>query len=51
MDSRSFDTLKTKLSEAPILAYPNFKNEFVLETDASLKGLGAVLSHEKEDIK
>ena len=32
----AFDTLKAKLIEAPILSYPNFKWEFVLETDASV---------------
>ena len=30
----------------PILAYPNYENPFLLETDASLKGLGAVLSQQ-----
>ena len=40
---------RTRLSEAPILAYSNFKKKFVLETDASLKGLRAVLSQEQED--
>ena len=27
-----------------MLGYPNFNREFILETDASLRGLGAVLS-------
>ena len=45
----AFDMLKTRLIESPILAYPNFKRGFVLETDASVKGLGAVLSQGQED--
>ena len=28
------------------MGYPNFNREFILETDASLKGLGAVLSQQ-----
>ena len=42
----AFQRLKDLLTTAPILAYPNFKQEYVLETDASVQGLGAVLSQE-----
>ena len=40
----SFETLQQKLIEAPVLAYPTPDDEFVLDTDASGAGIGAVLS-------
>ena len=47
----AFDQLKISLVSAPVLAYPCFGNgvEFILETDASTSGLGAVLSQKQQD--
>lgn len=44
----SFDILKEKLTTSPILAYADFSLPFILEVDASHRGLGAVLSQEQE---
>ena len=45
----SFDKLKEVLISTPVLAYPNYFKPFILETDASLKGLGTVLSQEDDE--
>ena len=40
----AFASLKQKLTYAPILAFPDFTQPFLLDTDASHFGIGAVLS-------
>ena len=41
--------LKDKIQSAPMLVFPDFDKQFLLEMDASEKGLGAVLSQKQDD--
>ena len=42
--NEAFQKLKEKMINTPILAYPDFGKEFILDTDASFDTIGAVLS-------
>lgn len=42
----AFAMLKSRLTSTPILAFPDFTKPFILDTDASQEGIGAVLSQE-----
>ena len=46
---QSFEELKVKLTTTPILAYPDYNKPFLLDTDASDVGIGAVLSQRDEE--
>ena len=43
-EQKAFDTIKTDLTTAPILSFPYFTRAFIVHTDASGFGVGAVLS-------
>lgn len=46
--SKAFNQLKAALLSSVVLAHPDFSRPFVLSTDASLDGLGAVISQVPE---
>jgi hypothetical protein len=45
----AFEKLKSAMVQAPVLAIPDFEQEFIVETGASEVGIGAVLL-QKESI-
>ena len=47
----AFEMLKNLLSTAPVLSYPDFTAEFILDSDASNHGIGAVLSQLKDGVE
>ena len=47
----AFDILKMKCMTAPVLAFADFEKPFLLETDASSLGLGAMFSQKQDDGK
>ena len=53
MDSQqqAFDHVKQQLISAPLLAYPNAKYTFVLDTDASNIAIGGVLSQIQNEVE
>ena len=46
---KAFKELKHLLTTAPVLAYPNFNEPFILETDASRFAIGGVLTQKGKD--
>lgn len=46
----SFENLKTLITSAPVLRYPDFEKKFTLTTDASNYAIGGVLSQENHPI-
>ena len=45
--THAFEELKRRLVSPPLLGYPDFTQPLIVETDASLDGLGAVLSQDQ----
>ena len=43
------DILKGKIQSMPVLVFPDFDKPFMLKTDASKEGLGAMLSQKQSD--
>ena len=45
----AFEALKQACMNSPVLAFANYNKDFLLETDTSKEGFGAVLSQKQED--
>ena len=43
------EVMKENLTFSPVLGYADYTADFILETDASFKGIGAVLMQKQDD--
>jgi hypothetical protein len=48
IEQKSFDDIKVALTTAPVLGLPDYTKPFILTTDASDLGIGAILSQKQE---
>ena len=48
---RAFETLIKHITSAPCSSHPNFEKPFIITTDASIDGIGAVLSQNFEGVE
>ena len=48
-DLEAFQALKQACMNSPVLAFTDYKKDFLLKMDASKEGLGAVLSQKQAD--
>ncbi len=48
---KAFDDLKTELTSSRVMAYPDMTRPFYLETDASMSGLGVIVSQKDTNYK
>ena len=46
---KAFNALKSMLTSSPVLSSPDFEKTFIVQTDASNYGVGAVLSQTDAD--
>ncbi|GJX71213.1 putative mitochondrial protein [Tanacetum coccineum] len=46
----AFETLKSAMMSAPVLSFPDFKKDFIVETDACDTGIGVVVQQEGHPI-
>lgn len=47
---QAFETLKARMISEPVLALPDFSQPFIIESDASGNGVGAILLQEGRSI-